>query len=195
MKIAITGGIGSGKSTVAKLLKESGYAVFSCDEIYKEITILPSYIQEVAKYFPNAVVDGAIDRKKLGEIVFYDEKERKRLNSISHPSIMRALLEKMAEVPFSFAEVPLLFEENLEAFFDKIIYVERDLWARIASVEIRDDKSKETIEKIISSQFNPNSKDGITRLKNPKIVILKNEGDIPKLKNDLSCLIKQFNLS
>ena len=91
MKIAITGGIGSGKSVVVTLLKESGYAVFSCDEIYKEIILSRKYVQKIEELFPEAVVNGQIDRKKLGEIVFADEEKRKHLNTLSHPIIMQSL--------------------------------------------------------------------------------------------------------
>ena len=71
-KIAVTGGIGSGKSTVLTLLKNLGYPVFSCDEIYREITESQAYVKEIETLFPSCVENGTINRKALAEIVFND---------------------------------------------------------------------------------------------------------------------------
>ena len=64
-KIAITGGIGSGKSTVIELIKDQGFPVFSCDEIYKEIIVSKEYIQKIQENFPTAVKNGLIDKQIL----------------------------------------------------------------------------------------------------------------------------------
>ena len=79
-KIAITGGIGSGKSIVAKILREKGYTVYSCDEIYKEVIISPTYIQQVGKEFPSCIEKGEINRKLLAAIVFNNSQKLNRLN-------------------------------------------------------------------------------------------------------------------
>ena len=68
--IAITGGIGSGKSSAAQFLLEMGYPVFSCDEIYREVILSPDYIQKVTTLFPECIVEGSIDKKILARIVF-----------------------------------------------------------------------------------------------------------------------------
>ena len=75
-KIAITGGIGSGKSTVAKILINKGYKVFSCDEIYSEIVDERDFLDKLCSEFGNILtVQGALDRKKLSSIVFDDEEK------------------------------------------------------------------------------------------------------------------------
>jgi dephospho-CoA kinase len=111
-KIAITGGIGSGKSTVSNILKVKGYPVYSCDEIYAELVNSKIYIDEIKKVFPTAVKQGKIDKKCLAEIIFSDKQERTRLNEIAHPLIMQTLLARMNESDSQivFAEVPLLLE-------------------------------------------------------------------------------------
>ena len=83
MKIAICGGIGSGKSTVASVLRELGYPVFSCDEIYTEIINSAQYIEKIALTFEGVVIDGKIDRSKLAEQVFADNEKLQKLNAIS----------------------------------------------------------------------------------------------------------------
>ena len=93
-KIAITGGIGSGKTTVVQILNEMGYTTFSCDGLYQEIIRRKSYVLEIEKRFPQAVVNGRIDRAKLAQIIFYDEGKRKELNQIAHPLIMQELLKR-----------------------------------------------------------------------------------------------------
>ena len=81
-RIAITGGIGSGKSSVVKYLATQGFSTFSCDEIYAKVLSEPAYVQEMAKLFPSAVVDGRIDKKILSSIVFNDNVARERLNAL-----------------------------------------------------------------------------------------------------------------
>ena len=87
-KIAITGGIGSGKSEAIKIIKELGFPVFSCDEIYKEIIFSKEYVQRIEENFPTCVKNGIIDRKELSAIVFANREKRDLLNSLSHPLIM-----------------------------------------------------------------------------------------------------------
>ena len=64
-KVAITGGIGSGKSKVLSIIQNADYPVFSCDEIYKKVIVDEKYIKKIAEIFPTAVIDGKIDRKRL----------------------------------------------------------------------------------------------------------------------------------
>ncbi len=154
-KIAITGGIGSGKSTALQCLKELGYPVFSCDEVYKEVIVSPVYVEKIATRFPTCVQEGKIDRAILAALVFKKKEERLALNAIAHPLIMQALHKKMDEVDAElvFAEVPLLFEGNYQNQFDKIIVVLRERGARISAVVQRDVLSTQAVESRMSAQF------------------------------------------
>ena len=111
LKIAITGGIGSGKSTAIAHIKELGYPVFSSDEIYRDILRSKAYIQKIRSVFPEVVKEVEIDRKALASVVFSNDQAREQLNSIAHPMIMEKLLSEMNSTNSSlvFAEVPLLF--------------------------------------------------------------------------------------
>ncbi len=189
-KIAITGGIGSGKSCVLHIFGEMGYPIFSCDEIYREIIDMPEYIQKIEGIFPECIVDGKIDRKILSKTVFQNRELLSKLNSIAHPLIMQRLLGRMDECASEtvFAEVPLLFEGNYENLFDKIIVVLRKQAERIESVVERDQISSVEVKNRISSQFNFDDPKNANRLKNCNVIFLKNEGGLSALKNKIADL-------
>ena len=180
--IAITGGIGSGKSSAAQFLLEMGYPVFSCDEIYREVILSSSYIQKIASLFPECVVDGNIDKKILAKIVFSDEEKLALLNGIAHPLIMDALFKKMqaCKEDIVFAEVPLLFEGNYENKFDSVIVIIRDIEMRIRSIMVRDGITKEEALNRIAVQFDYENSNG--RFKNCNAILIENNGTIEELK-------------
>ena len=188
IKVAITGGIGSGKSTALSYLKELGYPVFSCDEIYKEVISSKEYIDKIKEFFPEAVTHGCIERKILSEIVFNDPEKRALLNGISHPLIMQKLYEQMdtSENELVFAEVPLLFEGGFENEFDHVIVILRKEENRIQSVQERDGISKEKIKQRMQSQFDYFSKEGEERLKNCNAFVIENDGSINSLQTKLN---------
>ncbi len=128
MRIAVIGGIGSGKSEVMKIAKERGFFCLSADEINAKLLQTPLYIQKIAAAFPSAVKDGAVDKKALADIVFNDEIERKKLNAIAHPEIMREIAE-CKQSPLA-VELPLFIEGGDEAF-DEIVYVRVPVLTRI----------------------------------------------------------------
>lgn len=132
MRIAVIGGIGSGKSEVMKIAKERGFFCLSADEINAELLKTPSYIQKIATLFPSAVANGVVDKGALAKIVFSDQNERKKLNSLAHPEIMRVISE-CKESPLA-VELPLFIEGGDEAF-DEIVYVRAPLFKRIARLK------------------------------------------------------------
>lgn len=191
-KIAVTGGIGSGKSTVCEILKSHGYPVFSCDAIYGELQLRKEYIRKLKEAFPNAVKEGAIDKKILSAVVFENPAELKRLNAISHPLIMQELNSRMEKSSsrLVFAEVPLLFEGGYQNLFDRIIVVSRGEKTRISSVIRRDGLTETDVKKRIKNQFDySNLKTAVSPQDLSKIRILKNEGDFLVLEKNLLELI------
>ena len=131
MKAALTGSMGSGKSYVLNLLKEKGYPIISADEINR-LQLLKGHegYLRIVEAFSEEILDEQeeIDKKKLASLVFLDDKKRKRLESITHPLILDEIhkwaLGSKAELVF--AEVPLLFEANLQDQFDVSIVVYAD---------------------------------------------------------------------
>lgn len=126
--IGLTGGIGSGKSTVAKLLEEKGAVLLDADRIGHEIYLpgKPAYDEIVAEFGRDVLAeDGTIDRKKLGPIVFSDPKKLERLNQITHPRIFQATRERLAEleqqgVRIAVVEAAILLEAGWEELADEI---------------------------------------------------------------------------
>lgn len=156
MRIAITGGIGSGKSYVAKLIKAKGYTVIDTDIIARELmgkgnsnyhNIVENFGSDILK------LDGDIDRVKLRNIVFHDEKKRKLLNSITHPNIMEKALDVSDGAGIYFVEVPLLFEEKLESYFDQVWVVDCCEETQIERVLQRSNLSQEEVLDIIRCQM------------------------------------------
>ena len=189
-KIAVTGGIGSGKSSVLAYLGEMGYPIFSCDEIYREMIDSPQYIERIAKAFPACITDGKIDRKKLAETVFKDKEKLCILNEIAHPLIMAQLLKEMEECSsnVTFAEVPLLFEGNFENLFDGVIVVVRNKEERIQAIIQRDGLTAREATERIAAQFDYDASSNQERLKKCNAIFIQNDGDFSRLKNQLKNL-------
>lgn len=190
-KIAITGGIGSGKSFASELIKTLGYPVFSCDEIYKDVIVSPAYIEKIRLAFPECVTKKGIDRKKLSAIVFQTPENLQLLNGIAHPLIMEKLFQNMNErvEEFVFAEVPLLFESNTQALFDKIIVVQREVEKRIESVMQRDGLSRQEILQRMKAQFDYTS---VIEDERANIYFVYNNGAVYELEDQLKTLLQNW---
>ena len=188
IKVAITGGIGSGKSTVAEYLSNMGYSVFSCDTIYKEIYPTDAFQQKLRAAFPSCVKNGLLDKKLLTAAVFSDDAARKTLNALTHPCILSRLYEKMDCVnsPIVFAEVPLLFETGLEDAFDFVIVVMRDIEQRIHAIIERDGGTSNDARKRIQAQWDYDSPQNRLHLQEKKFFILYNQADRDQLKNGVN---------
>lgn len=138
MRVGLTGGVGSGKSTVAQLLAEHGAVVFDADAIARDV-VEPgtSGFDAVVARFGSAVVlpDGGLDRAALAKIVFSDENARADLNAIVHPLVGQRFAEAMQAAPADAVvvyDVPLLVEGNLASGFDVVVVVEADSETRVA---------------------------------------------------------------
>lgn len=187
IKIAITGGMGSGKSTVSKIIAEEGLPVYSCDKIYSGLLTDKPFLETLSKEFGGALnSDGSLDRKVLSEIVFNDSNKLKKLNSITHPAIMKEALTLMQGQVLSFCEVPLLFENAFEKFFDGVIVVLRDREQRINSITERDGISRENAILRINSQYNYENGDFT------KYYVIHNDGSIDDLKQKILKIITEI---
>ena len=128
IKIAITGNIGSGKSTITKIVKELGYKVFDSDKEVKKALAKKGLINQIRKEFkaqiPGLIKRNEIDKAKLGEFVFSHPDELKKLEQIVHPKVWESkekFIETNMNEPVVFLDIPLLFEKKLQSKFDFII--------------------------------------------------------------------------
>lgn len=195
MKIAITGGIGSGKSTVAKIIKDMGYPVFSCDEIYKNIFESAGFIEQIRKSFPVAIKNEKIDKAELAKVVFSNREKREQLNRLTHPMIMDLLNKEMDKCTneFIFAEVPLLFEGNFEDQFDKIIVVKRAFKERLTALQKRDGLNVGEILERINAQVDYDSEKMQARLQGDNILLIENSNSsLEDLKETIYKIIESF---
>lgn len=129
--IGLTGGIGSGKSTVSAMLKELGATVVDADEGARAV-VEPGQpaVEEIRERFGEDVfaADGGLDRDRLADVVFADERARRDLNAITHPRVRAWMAQRMQEAAAAGAaavvlDIPLLFESGLTAGLDDIVVV------------------------------------------------------------------------
>ncbi|MGG1518557.1 dephospho-CoA kinase [Paenibacillus oryzisoli] len=138
MNIGLTGGIACGKSTVSGMLVSRGALLVDADQIARDVVQPGSpVLEQVAAHFGQAVLnpDGSLHRKKLGELIFGSEEQRKALESILHPPIRAAMRSQMADYErehpdkLVVVDVPLLFESGLASMFEAtlVVYVPREV--------------------------------------------------------------------
>jgi dephospho-CoA kinase len=128
VRVGLSGGVGSGKSTVAAMLAERGAVVIDADAIAREVVEpgTPGYAAVVAEFGDAVVADGRLDRAALAKIVFNDDNARARLNAIVHPLVGARTAALMAATPPDAVvvyDVPLLVESGLAEGFDKVVIV------------------------------------------------------------------------
>lgn len=149
MKVAVTGGIGAGKSEFMRAVKELGIRTYSADEINAELLRDKRYIEKLSAVFPLAVKGGKVDKSVLREEVFSDEKKRKTLNALAHPEIRRQIEEITGDAVI---EVPLLFESGMTDLFDRVIVVTACEDVRINRIVSTRNISKDLAKNIIKNQ-------------------------------------------
>jgi dephospho-CoA kinase len=142
MRVGLSGGVGSGKSTVSALLAEHGAVVIDADAIAREVVEpgTEGFDAVVARFGDQVVSGGRLDRAALAAIVFADDKARQDLNAIVHPLVGRRSAELMRQAPADAIvvyDVPLLVESDLAAGFDVVVIVEAAPDTRLARLEGR----------------------------------------------------------
>lgn len=187
-KFAVTGGIGSGKSTFCSILEEMGYPVFSCDGIYADLWHEKEYIALLKEQFPDCFCGELPVKSYLAQKVFSDENQLKKLNRLAHPLIMERLFAQMREYPVSFAEVPLLFEGGYERLFDGVIAIKRAKKERIRSVMARDGiTEKETLARMANQ-----ADAGVFSEK--KCIVVVNDGSVDSLRRKAKDAINRLGI-
>lgn len=196
MIIGLTGGISSGKSTVAKMLKELNIPIVDADQIAREV-VNPgeeAYNQIVAHFGKDILSeDLTIDRKKLGNLIFNDENERKKLNSIVHPAIRMKMKQNKEQYlqegnQHVVLDIPLLFESELTYLVDKtlLVYVDEDV--QVNRLVQRDQTTIEDALSRIRSQWPLKDKISLAD------EIIDNNFSIDHTKQQLHAILKKWNI-
>ena len=157
MKIGLTGGIGCGKSTVAKIFADLNIPVLDADEIAHRLVEKgqPALVQIQQEFGADILnPDGSLNRKKLRELVFSDPRQKQKLESIVHPLVYQAIQSALEQLsaPYCIISVPLLFETGMTDLVDRILVIDCPVEIQIERVRIRDRLSTETIQSIIDHQ-------------------------------------------
>jgi dephospho-CoA kinase len=163
LRIGITGGIGSGKSVVAKVFSVLGVPVFNADLVAKQILASnPDVVASVKEHFgEEAYKEGVANREYLAQVVFTDSAQREILNLIIHPAVVKAFDEFCQEhssVPYVLKEAAIMVETGAHEHVDVLILVTAPEELRIERVLNRDSTDRESIEKRISAQHTDEEK-------------------------------------
>ena len=189
--IGLTGGIGTGKTTVANYFASKGVPVYIADEAAKEIMNAKEVMQQVQALFAENEIseNGQLNRNYIRELVFNDEDKLAQLNSIIHPKVkidFENWLKEFKEAPFVIKEVAILFETNGQNYCDATILVTAQLETRIQRILERDKTSKEIILKIIKNQLPEQEKIRLATY------VIENE-NLEKTYELIDILIKKLN--
>lgn len=186
MIIAITGGIGAGKSTAITAIKQMGYLVISADDTYGELLKDPDFVQGVYRAVEITTDKIELDRNLVSTAVFHNPKKLKALNDFTHAKIYSAMFEKSKGRDVVFHEVPLLFESGYQEKYDKVIVIMRDLNSRIQSVKARSGLSVDEIVSRIKNQYNYENLD-----KN-KHTVITNDGNLLDFSAKVKAVVNEI---
>lgn len=161
LTIGLTGGLGSGKSTVAQIFEVLGIPVYYADIAAKRMMNEdPGIKAAVINAFGDVYTDKKLDRSRLASIVFADAKKLEQLNSIVHPATLKDAAEWMTQqkAPYAIKEAALMFESGANRSLDYIIGVQAPLELRLQRVIIRDNISREEVMARINKQMDEDEK-------------------------------------
>lgn len=197
MNIGLTGGIATGKSTVAKMLVQRGAMLIDLDQIAREV-VAPGQpaLAQIAERFGQAILqpDGSLDRKRLGAIVFADEERRKELEQITHPAIRSVMKTRMQEYErdhpdkLVVVDVPLLFESGLSPMYDRVVVVYVPRSEQLRRLMERDKLTREDAEKRLNAQMD------IEQKKRLADVVIDNSGSLEETERQIEQLWRDLGL-
>ncbi len=156
-KVALTGGIASGKTAISNFFSELNVTVIDADIVAREVVASgTSGLEAIKKYFGSEVIhsDGSLNRDLLRSIVFEDEQERQWLNNLLHPLIRKRIesLQNQSTSSYSLSVIPLLYESKQYQLYDRVLVVDVNEEQQITRLMARDNSSKAQALAILDSQ-------------------------------------------
>jgi len=196
LKVGLTGGIGSGKSTVSNLFEKLGTPVIDTDVIAHDlVNSNKTILQQISDAFGADIlkINGELNRKKLAQIVFNKKENKQSLENILHPKIKSEVIQQVKKLDSSnkppayvLIVVPLLIEAKYHDIVDRILVVTADDSTRIARVQKRDNRSLSEIQAIIHNQI-----DDSIRL-NEADDIIENNSNINMIETQIKDLHEKY---
>jgi len=184
-KVGLTGGIASGKTTVANLFSDLGIEIIDADEIAHSITSKQgSAYNKIVKHFGEGVLenDKKLDRKKLRTMIFNNSELKRDLEQIIHPEVYAIINQKInaSQEPYQIIVIPLLIETGYQNFVDRVLVVDCSVETQLARLINRDNETMKNARKIIANQIERNQRlkfadDIIENEKKTSINVLKNK--------------------
>ena len=187
MRIGLTGGIASGKSTVADMFAELGAVVIDTDVIAREV-VMPGRpaLDEIREAFGSSVIgdDGTLDRGAMRQLVFADQGARQHLETILHPRIQDETRRQagVAGGDYQLIVIPLLVESSLKSFIDRILVVDCDEETQIRRLLARDAESSAQARRILASQSSRDERLAIAD------DVIHNDADLESTRSQVAAL-------
>ncbi|MBZ5874702.1 dephospho-CoA kinase [Chromohalobacter israelensis] len=192
--IGVTGGIASGKSTVAAMFAEHGIPWVDADHVARDVVAPgePALAEIVARYGPSLVDDrGHLQRRVLRDMVFADDEERRWLESITHPRIRQRLCDALdtmrhGDAPYGLLVSPLLFETDQASLVDRCLVIDVPEKVQVARVRARDTVSESQAHAILAAQMPRQAR--LARADD----VIENDGDLASLKAQVARLDARY---
>jgi dephospho-CoA kinase len=190
-RIAITGGIASGKSTVASLFTQLGARLIDTDQIARDIVAphSPAMDRIVARFGPEVLgAAGQLDRGRLRRIVFSDEAARRDLATITHPAILAEVRRQCAQAggPYQLVAIPLLVETGTAGDYDRVLLVDVSPATQLARLMLRDGITEAAATRMLAAQAKPESRRAVAH------DIIDNNGDLSALAPQVEALHRRY---
>jgi dephospho-CoA kinase len=195
-RLALTGGIGTGKSSVAARFRQHGVPVVDADVLAREAVApgTPGLAAVVARFGPDVLrQDGSLDRAALAALIFADPVARRDLEAIIHPIVRQRTDAFFADLPpetaYAVAEIPLLYETGRDADFDAVIVVACAPETQLARVMARDGASKDEAVRRIAAQW------PMARKRARADYVIETEGSLAETNAQIDRLVAQWRLT
>jgi len=189
--VALTGGIGSGKTTACSLFETLGTPIIDADIIARSL-VEPGEpaLDEIMQQFGKLVLtsEGALDRAKLRQLIFNDAEKKSLLESILHPRIRQEMVRRISELttPYCIIAIPLLVESGQMEIADRILVIDAPESEQLKRVIQRDEQTKAQVEAIISSQASRAARQAVAD------DIIHNDGDLIRLQTQVEVLHQKY---
>ncbi len=191
LRIGLTGGIGSGKSSVCAIFRQLGVPIIDSDEIARDLVQAGSEaLQQIVTLFGSQVIqpDGTLDRPRMREIVFNDKHKREQLEALLHPLIRQEMQRQinLLNSTYVILAIPLLLEKGWQHQLDRVLVVDCSETLQKERAGKRDGSSNHTIDRIIASQI---QRDGRIAAADD---IIDNSGSLDSLRNQVVRLHQRY---